>query len=111
MSETAVLHQVIMSKKSVDETTSTVLGPGQLSRVRELTLYVKFSPSTTSGVVTLEAAHDAAFTGTWSSIATATWAVTNSVLHTSTTGAHMAVRARISTVIAGGTVDVIAIGN
>lgn len=104
-------HLTLMDGKSVDETASTVIGPAYMGQVQEWTIYVVFDQDTTSGVVTIEAAHRADFGGTWHSLSTVTWAVANSVQLVSVTGVHQAVRARISTVIGGGTVDVFAVGN
>jgi len=111
MSTTGRYHARIMDAQSVDETLSTVLGPSILSQVQEGVFYTIFGPNTTAGVVTIEGAHATDYTGTWSNIATITWATTDTVHRTNYTGAHLAIRARISTVISGGTVSVEFLGN
>jgi len=83
----------------------------QLSRGRELVFYTLFDLGTTAGQVTIEGAHDAAFTGTWASLSKVNWAAGNRVHHTAVTGVHAAVRVRVSIGIANGTVSVYAIGN
>ncbi len=111
MSERITLHERTMKALTTSGDTSDVLGPSRLARVRELALYVVFSPGTTQGVVVHEAAHREDFDGTWATLATITHAAANSVQVTNITGVHMAIRSRITTTIAGGTGDVIAVGN
>jgi hypothetical protein len=71
------------------------------------TFFVEWSAGTSAGVITIEEAADATYTGTWSSLATVTWAVADS-----TEAVHLgpapygAIRARISTTVTGGTVTV-----
>lgn len=90
---------------------ATALGPGTVSRVREVTLYVRTIGAVTSGQVLLEAADDPAFTGTWVALATINPNATDTMFTASVTGVHLALRARISTIIGGGTVDVTLVGN
>ena len=77
-----------------------------------LTLLVESSAGTASGVVTLEGARTSTYSGTWASITTAT---TNAASATFVSTVDIGdtssvpvpyVRARISTVIGSGTVDV-----
>lgn len=111
MSERPVHHVRMMDAQSADETTSDVIGPAFLSRIREGAFYVIFSAGTTAGVVEIEGAHQTGFTGTWSNLATVTWAAADRVHRVNYTGVHLALRARISTAIAGGTVSVEFVGN
>jgi hypothetical protein len=77
-----------------------------------LTLLVESSAGTASGVVTLEGARTSDYSGTWASITTATTnAASTTFVSTVNTGDTSSVpvpyvRARISTVIGSGTVDV-----
>lgn len=83
-----------------------------LPSARELTLYVYFGPGTNGGSVTIEEAHSPTFTGTWATVGSAVnWAAADRVHAVSVTGAHLALRARISTGITGGTVSVWAVAN
>lgn len=90
---------------------SDVIGPGQASRIREVTLYVTTVGPVTSGQVLLETAADPAFTGTWVALATINPAATDTAYRASVTGNWLALRARISTAIGGGTVHVDIVGN
>lgn len=77
-----------------------------------LTLLVESSSGTSSGVVTLEGARISDYSGTWASLATVTTnAASTTFISTVDIGDTASVpvpyvRARISTVIGGGTVDV-----
>ena len=68
---------------------------------------VEWSASTSAGVITIEEASATDYAGTWSSIATVTWAVDDSTeaVHVGPI-AGAALRARISTTVVGGTVTV-----
>jgi hypothetical protein len=110
MAESPVFYQKLMTAQSVIET-AVVVGPGRVSRVREIALYVVFGAGTTAGAVVLEAAPDAAYTGTWANLATVSWSAATKVGLAQASGVHLAVRARISTGIVGGTVDVHLVGN
>lgn len=106
-----VFHQQILTDASAQDTTSTVLGPSQLTKIQELTIYTVFGPGTSAGVVKIEGAHREDWTGTWAVLATITWAVASSVQLTAIAGVHLAVRVRVSTAITGGTVSAVAVGN
>lgn len=106
-SEVAVVSQTqMLAAQSVDETASTAIGSGFMSRCRESAVYVEWATGVTSGVVQVESARNAAYTGTWAPLATVTFAGTapNSDL-VQITGIHSAIRTRISTVVAGSTVS------
>lgn len=68
--------------------------------------YVAFGGGTSAGAVVIEGAHDPTYTGTWAVLATLTWAAANRVHNAAIAGNHIALRARISVAIVGGTVDV-----
>ena len=110
-------EQTLVVKKLVDalsaqNATGTVLGPAFAAQGREITFYVVFGPGTSAGAVMVESAHDPAYTGTWAQQgSTVTWAAASRVHTVSITGAFLALRARISTGITGGTVTVFVIRN
>ena len=86
---------------------STGLIPIYVSqRAAKTIFYVVFSAGTTAGVVTIEAAHDENFTGTWHSLGTVAWAAANRVHTFEVQHPYRALRARISTAVVGGTADV-----
>lgn len=81
-----------------------------------VTMFVEFGAGTSAGVVTFEAAATGDYAGTWAVIGALTWAAVSSAqalgnVATGATRVHGAVRARISTNITGGTVDVWIVGN
>lgn len=77
----------------------------------DITMLIVFGPGTSAGAVQLEESHDINYNGTWSAIgAPVAWAAASSVKVARSVGAGMAYRARISTTIVGGTVDVYLIG-
>jgi hypothetical protein len=96
----------ILDAQTVDETVSTVVVPGS---AENHTFYLRSSAAIT-GAVTLETAPTPDYAGLWSpleaAIDVATIGASAGVLKKSYTGIFGAVRARISTVIAGGTLSV-----
>lgn len=107
----------LMNDASVDETTSTAVDTLLADSV---TLVVEAAASTSGGVVTLEGAMTSDYTGTWVPLGTITTSAASKALALtigegttlSSTDANQAglpmpfIRARISTVISGGSVDV-----
>ena len=78
----------------------------------EYTVYITFDSNAAAGTVVLETAPPAdstdqggPFTGTWSNIATFTFATNNTTKHTSVTGVFKHLRVRISSAITSGTVS------
>ena len=109
--ERTVVSKTLINGLSAVEATGTVLGPAYASQIRESTFYIVFGPGTTAGAVTIESAHDPAYTGTWATQSTAvSWSAASRVHTVSITGVFLALRARISTGIDGGTVSVIVVG-
>lgn len=90
---------------------STALGTGTMPNCRETAVYVVWGAGTNAGVVTIESSYDSAYTGTWASLATSTWASASKQDIVQITGIHGALRARVSTTVTGGTVSVFAICN
>lgn len=102
--------KIIMSAQSVDETTSDTIGG--FSTFKELAFYVAWSSGVSAGVVTIESAPNATYTGTWAPLAVVTYTSGSpkcDLVQVSGTG--LAFRARISTAITGGTVTVTFLGN
>ena len=109
--ERTVVSKTLIDALSAIEATGTVLGPAFASQFRESTFYVVFGPGTTAGAVKIESAHDPAYTGTWAQLgSTVSWATATTVHTVSITGTFLAMRARISTAIVGGTVTVVVVG-
>ncbi len=107
-------HEVLMSGAAADETVSTALGPAKLDKLKNHTFYAAFGAGVTAGVITIETAPYADYAGTWSPIpsGTITFAGTApNAGHLSIVGAYLALRARISTAVADGTVTVTYFGN
>lgn len=107
-------HRVLLSAQAADETASEALGPGTLDKVKNHTFYAAWGTGVSAGVITIETAPYAEYTGTWSPIpsGTITFAGTApNAGHLSFTGAYLALRARISTAVSDGTVTVTYIGN
>lgn len=101
----------LISAASAQDTAGT-LGPALCAANQAFAFHVKWGTGVTAGVVKIEAADDAAYTGTWANLATVTFAGTapnQDVVQVSGTGAAM--RARISTAVSNGTVTVVAVGN
>lgn len=87
-----------------------VIGPADMQNINELTFYVVGSSGVVSGAVTAEEAHDISYTGTWAPNGAAKTVVADTVGTVKVTGVAHAARMRVSTVLAGGTVDVWALG-
>lgn len=111
----SVVSEIVMNAQSADETVSAVVwGPGQIAGRSKFAAYVEWSAGVASGVVQIETASHAAYAGTWSqmaggSIANGTITFAGSAPNGQwfrIDGPILAVRARISTVVTGGTVTV-----
>lgn len=101
------VQETIMNAQTVNGTVSTVMLPGS---ALNHTFYLRSSASITGGV-TLETAPTPDYTGVWSPLEAAIDVATigpaaAGTLKKSYTGVFGAVRARITTVIAGGTLSV-----
>lgn len=99
----------LLNDSSTVNTTSTAI---DVLDATGITLLVEASAGVSSGVVTLEGAASEDYAGTWASITTATTnAASKAFIATTDIGDTASipvpyVRARISTVIGGGTIDV-----
>ena len=70
-----------------------------LGQSSHFTAYVFWGPGTTAGVVAIETAPYAEFTGTWSNLTSFTWATANTYDTFRGTGPFGAIRARITTTV------------
>lgn len=88
-----------------------ILNSADLAGVTNLSFYIVGSAGVASGAVQVEDCHDATYTGTWvaegSPVTVVATAAKKVVISNDSFGAA---RVRISTVLAGGTVDIWAIG-
>ena len=101
-----------MDAKSALNAVSDELKPTDLGSVNELSLYIVFGAGTSAGAIQVESAHLEGYTGTWAAEGSpVAWAAANRVHKVSIAGASYVTRARISTGIVGGTVDVYAVAN
>lgn len=103
-SEQTVTAQRLINTKSASGQTGTVGGP--MANCRETAIYVDWGAGVASGVVTVETAVDQNYTGTWAPLSVVTFAATapkQDVVQI--TGVHWAIRTRISTIVAGGTIN------
>jgi|TARA_R110002110_G_scaffold110087_18_gene274588 hypothetical protein len=92
---------------STDETTST---PMPVNSAIDLGVYVEWSAGTSAGQLVVEEAWDSSYTGTWSTIGTINWSAVSSTDVYHQTGSFRALRVRVNTAIAGGTITVKGIG-
>lgn len=101
----------IMSAKSALNAVSDELGSNDLANSVDQTFYIVGGSGVASGAVQVETAHIKGYTGTWAVEGAAVTVVADTVKTVKVAGVGFASRVRISTVLAGGTVDVyVAIG-
>lgn len=74
------------------------------AQTKEHTVYIEWGAGVTGGVVEVETAAHRDYAGVWASLSTVNWSAASKVDRFSFTGAFGAVRTRISTAIANGTV-------
>lgn len=92
---------------STDETTST---PMPVNSAIDLGVYIIWSSGTSAGQLVVEEAWDSSYTGAWSTIGTVNWSAASSTDVYHQTGSFRALRVRVNTAIAGGTITVRGIG-
>jgi hypothetical protein len=97
--------KIIDAKSALNE--QGVLGP-EVAKAEATALYVAFGAGTTAGSVIIEGSHAPGYTGTWEPIATVAWSAATKVNRVVVTGPHIALRARVSVAVVGGSVDVYA---
>ena len=96
-----------LSAVSTDETTST---PMPVNSAIDLGVYVEWSSGTSAGQLVVEEAWDSSYTGAWSTVGTINWSAASSTDVFHQTGSFRALRVRVNTAIAGGTITVRGIG-
>ena len=96
-----------LSSVSTDETTST---PMPVNSAIDLGVYVEWSSGTSAGQLVVEEAWDSSYTGAWSTVGTINWSAASSTDVFHQTGSFRALRVRVNTAIAGGTITVRGIG-
>lgn len=100
-----VTAQKLLSAKSTLNAAALV-GSSYMGQCRETAIYVDWGTGVASGAVQIETAVDDNYTGTWAPLQLVTFAAAapkQDVVQI--TGVHWAIRTRISTVLAGGTVN------
>lgn len=105
-------YRKIMDAQSALNALSSELSPADLGSVDELSFYIVFGAGTSAGAVQIESSHLTGYTGTWAAEGSpVAWVAATRVHKVSVAGVSFISRARISTGIIGGTVDVYAVGN
>lgn len=101
-------YQLITAKSALNE--AGVLSHPEVGGAGYTTFYVVFGAGTSAGVVLIETSHSDSYAGAggWALLGTVTWSAAEKVHSVSVVGGFRNLRARISTAIVGGTVDVYA---
>ncbi len=100
-----------MDAKSALNAVSDELSAADLVACNEITYYIVFGAGTASGAAQPETAHVSGYSGTWAAEGSpVAWAAASRVHTVRVQGGSYIGRVRISTVIAGGTIDVWALG-
>lgn len=107
----ALFRRQIMTAKSALNAVSDVLNMTEVGNIDEIAFYIVGSAGIIAGAVQIEEAHQDDYTGTWAPVGAPVTAVASGEATLKATGVSVAMRARISTLINGGTVDVWAIGS
>lgn len=100
----------IMSGASALNALSSEINPVGFNNIKEITFYIVFSAGVGAGAVQIEEAHTPGYTGTWAAIGAAVTFGDNAVKTVKASGVGMVARARISTLVTGGTVSVLVMG-
>jgi hypothetical protein len=104
----AKYFQTLLNAVATDEAAVAIMLGAQTA---EHTIYVTWSAGVTAGVVEIETAPSSDYAGTWAAMQTVNWVSESRVDRFSFTGAFGAVRTRISTAIANGTVTTLIAAN
>ena len=99
-----------MSAKSALNVSSDVISPNRMQNCSNVTLFIVGGTGIASGAVQIESSHLGTYAGTWHPEGAAVTVVADTTKAVKVTGVGAFLRARISTVLAGGTVDVWAVG-
>lgn len=88
------------------------IGPVEIANVVEISYYIIFGPGTSAGGVQIESSPITGYTGIWAPEGSAVaWSAENKIHKVAISGASMISRARISTAIVGGTIDIYVVTN
>jgi hypothetical protein len=86
---------------------SEVSAISEIGGAQEISYYIVFGTGTTAGAVQIESAHTATYAGVWAAEGSpVAWAAADRVHKLSITGVTPFIRARVSTLVANGTVDI-----
>jgi hypothetical protein len=102
----SVVYKALAAKSAADATGIGYAPAEHLPSAQELSAYVEFSAGAAAGTVLIEGASSNAYAGTWAVLGTVAWAAASKAHIVQITGCHLALRARISGAVTGGTVDV-----
>lgn len=101
-----VIKTTLLVAASVLNTTTNAIVAGQMGFCRESAIYVSWSTGVSSGAVTIESAVDETYASTWAPLQVVTYTSGSPKQDiVQITGVHWALRTRVSTVLAGGTVS------
>lgn len=106
----ALFRRQIMSAKSALNVVSDVLNMTDVGNINEITFYIVGAGAISAGAIQVEEAHAEDYTGAWAPNGSPVNAVANGEATVKITGVSGNMRARISTAIVGGTVDIWAVG-
>lgn len=98
-------HQKVLAAKSVLDTIGTVPQQDQVPHCWQHQLNVEFSVGTSAGAVVMEGSARPDYPGSWSVLGTVAWSAATKTGSVSVNQNIVAIRARISVAIVGGTVD------
>lgn len=106
----ALFRRQIASGLSALDAVSSVLNMTDVGNINEITFYIVGIGEISAGAVQIEEAHDAEYTGDWAPNGTPENAVADGEATVKVTGVQAAMRARVSTAIVDGTIDIWAVG-
>ena len=106
----ALFRRQIMTGLSALNAVSDVLNMTDVGNINEITFYIVGSAGIVSGAVQVEEAHAHDYAGTWAPNGSPVNAAASAEVTVKVTGVQAAMRARISTAIGGGTVDIWVVG-
>lgn len=102
-----IYEQLLNGVSALNAAGSCFLG----GQTREHTVYIEWSAGVASGGVTVETASHKDYAGTWAPLQVVAFSAASKSDRFSFTGAFGAVRVRVSTVLAGGTVSSTIVAN
>lgn len=106
----ALFRRQIMSALSALDAVSDVLNMTDVGNINEITFYLVGSAGISAGAIQVEEADNPEYAGTWAPNGSPVTVTASAVKTVKVTGVQAAMRARISTAIVDGTVDVWVVG-